>query len=290
MKLVTQTDVTAARLGEQKAVEVICQSGFDGIDYSMFDMDEDDCVLNTPAYLSHVRELKNIADSYGVTFEQSHAPFPSYRVNDNKYNDTIIDRIERAIEITALLGAKICVVHPVALRDGQREFNMNLYNGLLPKAKEWGVKIALENMWGTVNYGGVRRIVHNVCSSPEDFNSYLDALPEEYFTGCLDLGHCGLVGEDTADMIHKMGGKRIKALHIHDNNFVEDSHTIPYLMKMDWTSILKALGEIDYSGNFTYEADHFLIKFPDEMLPACNKFMCELGRYMMSEIEKYRVV
>lgn len=290
MKLVTQTEVLGERLGEKEAVKVLCKSGFDGIDYSMFEMNADeDYILNKPEYLSHVRELKGIAESYGVTFEQSHAPFPSHRPNDTKYNSTIIDKIKRAIEITAQLGAKVCVVHPVALGEGQREFNMNLYEGLLPTAKQYGVKIALENMWGVVNLGGVRRIVHNVCSCPEDFNSYLDALPGEYFTGCLDLGHCGLVGEDTADMIRKMGGKRITALHIHDNDFVDDTHTIPYLMNMNWDSIFEALGEINYSGNFTYEADNFMRKFPDETLPACSKFMCEIGRYMMSEIERYRV-
>ena len=59
MKLVTQTDVISQRLGDEAAVRIICESGFDGIDYSMFDMKNDDCILNTAEYKNH---LKKIAD------------------------------------------------------------------------------------------------------------------------------------------------------------------------------------------------------------------------------------
>lgn len=286
MKLVTQTDVTAERFGDEKAVRMICESGFDGIDYSMFVMNDSDVdsVLNTDGYLAHVKNLRAIAESYGKTFEQSHAPFPSYKAGNDEYNKAIAPMLRRAIEITGVLGAKVCVIHPVALGESQREFNLDLYNGLLETAKEYGVKIALENMWGRKD----GKIVPNICSVPDDFNSYVDALDPEYFTACLDLGHCGLVGEDTADMIRSMGGKRITALHIHDNNGIADEHTIPYLRSMDFDSILKALADINYSGNFTYEADYFLKRFPSELFPTLLKFMHDIGRYMISEIERYK--
>ena len=153
-------------------------------------------------------------------------------------------------------------------------------------AKEYGVKIALENMWGRDNE--LNRIVPNVCSVAEDFNRYVDALNPDNFTACLDLGHCGLVGDNAGAMIRQMGS-RLGCLHIHDNDHLNDSHTLPYMMKMDWDDILHALGEIDYKGNFTYEADRFLGGFPDDLLPACERFMHDVGRSMMRKIEKYRV-
>ena len=54
-----------------------------------------------------------------------------------------------------------------------------------------------------------------------------------------------------------MGGERIKALHVHDNDFVNDCHTMPMMGEMDWDSITKALADINYSGNFTLESDGF---------------------------------
>ena len=78
-------------------------------------------------------------------------------------------------------------------------------------------------------------------------------------------------------------------LHIHDNNNFEDSHSLPYLGKMDWDDILRALGEIDYQGHFTYEVIDFLRAFPDDVVLASEKFMHDLGRSMMRKIEEYRI-
>ncbi len=285
MKIVTQTEVLGERLGEEQAIHVLCKAGFEGLDYSMFNMkDIDDYVLNTGDYKKHVLNLKKIADSYGVTFEQTHAPFPSARVGDEKYNNDIHEKIKRAIEITGLLDAKIVVVHPVYYKRNKFEKNMELYHSLEPYAKEYGVKIALENMFGR----NEKRIIPNVCSVPREFNKYIDALDPRYFTACLDLGHCGLVGEDAANMILKMGGKRIGCLHVHDNDLINDNHTLPYTRNMDWDSILKALAKADYRGHFTYEADYFLTKMPTEILPDCAAFMAKLGRVMADKIDSYR--
>ncbi len=286
MKLVNQTEVIGKRLGDKTAVRIICEAGFDGIDFSMFKMQDDSDILNSQSYKSHINELIKIADSYGVTFEQAHAPFPSAKENNGEYNKVIFEKIKRALEITGMLDAKICVVHPVQFSENQFEQNMELYHTLEPYAAEYGVKIALENMWGWDNK--LNRIVPNVCSVAEDFNRYVDALNPEHFTACLDLGHCGLVGDNAGTMIRQMGS-RLGCLHIHDNDNVNDSHTLPYLLDMDWDDILKALGEIDYQGHFTYEADNFLADFPDDLLPACERFMHDVGRSMMKKIEKYRV-
>lgn len=285
MKLVTQTEVLSARLGDEKAVRIICESGFEGIDYSMFRMSDDNDLLNTSTYKEHIKEIKKIAESYGIPFEQSHAPFPPVREGDEEYSERTMEKVKRAIEIAGMLEAKICVVHPCVFSENQFEHNMEMYHTLEPYAKAAGVKLALENMWG---WDKIRNsIVPNVCSTAEDFNRYVDALNPERFTACLDLGHCGLVGENAASMIRDME-KRIGCVHIHDNDNIHDSHTLPYLSKMDWESILKAFADIDYSGNFTYEADGFLRMYPDEMLPACERFMRDVGVEMIKKINGYK--
>ena len=286
MKLVNQTELLSKRLGDEAAVRILCDSGFDGIDYSMFMMQDDDCVLNTADYKAHAKNLFEIASYYGVPFEQAHAPFPSAKDGDEKYNAIIFDKIKRALEVAGILDAKICVVHPVQYKENQFEKNMELYRKLEPYAADFGVKIALENMWGWDNELG--RIVPNVCSVADEFNRYVDALNTTNFTACLDLGHCGLVGDSAGNMIRQMGS-RLGCLHIHDNDNVNDSHNLPYTLDMDWDDILGALGEIDYQGNFTYEADSFMAGFPDDLLPACERFMHDVGRSMMRKIEKNRV-
>lgn len=285
MKLVTQTEVLSEHFGDERAVRIICESGFDGIDYSMFCMSDDDNLLNTPSYKEHIKEIKRIAEGYSVPFEQSHAPFPPVRESDEEYSRKTIEKVKRALEIAGMLDAKICVVHPCVFSSNQFERNMELYHSLEPYAKDYGVKIALENMWGWDN--NLNRIVPNVCSTAEDFNRYVDAVNPENFTACLDLGHCGLVGDNAASMIRDMGS-RLGCLHIHDNDNIHDTHTLPYLSEMDWDSILKALADIDYAGNFTYEADGFLRRFPESIMPACERFMHDVGREMIKKINEYK--
>ncbi len=287
MKLVNLTETLADRFGDKEAVRITCEAGFDGIDFSMFRMAHDDNdILNSADFKSHISELIGIARSYGVTFEQAHAPFPSAKDGNEEYNAKMFEKLKRALEIAGILDAKICVVHPVQFKENQFEKNMELYNKLEPYAADYGVKIAVENMWGWDN--AANRIVPNVCSVAEDFNRYVDALNPEHFTACLDLGHCGLVGDSAGNMIRQMGS-RLGALHIHDNNNIDDSHSLPYLGNMDWDDILRALGETDYQGHFTYEVGDFLRAFPDDAVLSCEKFMHDLGRTMMRKIEEYRI-
>ncbi len=287
LKLVNQTDIISQRLGDEAAIRIICESGFDGIDFSMFRMRDDDSdILNSQGCKSHLKKLLKITDFYGVTFEQAHAPFPSVIENNSEYNKKAFEKLKKSLEIAGELDAKICVVHPVQFSENQFEQNMELYHRLEPYAADYGVKIALENMYGWSD--GKQKIVPNVCSVAQDFNRYVDSLNSAYFTACLDLGHCGLVDETAGSMIRDMGS-RLGCLHIHDNDNFRDSHTLPYTSKMDWDDILSALGEIDYQGNFTYEADNFLLGFPDDLLHSCERFMHDVGRSMMKKIEKYRV-
>lgn len=285
MKLITQTDNAGARFGEQTAIKMICEAGFDAIDYSMFLMkDHSDYVLNTPSYRSHLKELKDIAASYNVTFEQAHAPFPSAKNDDPVYNAEIMEKLKRSIECAGLLGVKIIVVHPVNFKENKFEKNMEIYHTLEPVAREYGVKIAVENMFGRDKTG---KIFPTVCSLADEFNQYVDALNPEYFTACLDLGHCGLVGQNAAQMIRDMGS-RIGCFHIHDNDLVDDNHTLPYTRKMNFDSILKAMADIGYNGHFTFEADNFLKAFPDDLVPDALCFMEKTGRSMIKKIEEYK--
>ena len=76
------------------------------------------------------------------------------------------------------------------------------------------------------------------------------------------MGHAEIMGEDTSavDMVKTLG-KRIKALHLHDNDKHKDSHMPPFSMTIDYKPIIKALKEIGYDGYFTLEAYAYLASF-----------------------------
>ncbi len=290
MKLVTQTANAGGRFGDLTAVRMICEAGFDGIDYSLFHLTKENCTLMAPCYEQRAKKLLEIASFYGKTFEQTHAPFPTVRPGDSKYNTRCTDAVRRCFEICAILGIKVCVMHPDVLsRTNRFDRNVELFTSLLPYAKEYGVNIALENLYGGYNPFSRKRVCRNtVCSTPQALCRLVDALDADYFSACVDVGHCRLVGVNPARMIRTVGGKRLTALHIHDNDFKFDRHVAPYQGKINWSEVLEALAEIDYKGNFTFEADNFLKPLPNDAIAPALKYLNGLGRCMIDEFTKYK--
>lgn len=258
MKISTEIESASAIIGEERAVEYIAKAGFDAWDFSMFSMCRYD--WNTKAllennhplagsnYLKFAKRLKQIGLDNGIVCNQSHAPFPSSNPDIRSY-------LKRAIECTAEAGGEICIIHP----DNNKgpDENAQMYNELLPFAKECGVKIATENMWNWNRTDDCACFA--ACATPESFNAHLDAVNDDSLVACLDIGHAEMRGLDTSavEMIHSLGN-RLKALHIHDNDLWHDSHQIPFSMQIDFNKVVPALKEIGYSGYLTLEACDFL--------------------------------
>ena len=229
----------------------------------MFDMCENKNGVLVPTnhptaqsnYLAFARKLRQIGLDNGIICNQGHAPFPSSPKSANY--------LKRAIECIAEAGGKICIIHP--MNNGTPEKNAEMYLELLPFAKEHNVKIATENMWNWSKFTNHSKFA--ACATPESFNAHLDAVNDDYFVACLDIGHAEMKGIKTnaVEMI-KVLGKRLAALHIHDNDKWHDDHQIPFSMKIDFVPIVKALKEIGYDGYFTLEASRYLKNFSEDKL------------------------
>lgn len=261
MKTSTEIQSIVNVVGEEKALEYIAKAGFDAWDFSMFNMHDNYTIFDnlfkkkyalvTNDYLKFARKLKQIGLDNGIVCNQSHAPFPSFDKKVRPY-------LQRAIECTAEAGGNICIIHPG--NNHTPEENAEMFNELLPFAKDCGVKIATENMW---NWNVAKNQASPAaCSDPASFNAHLDAVNDEFLVACLDIGHAEMkgLGTSSVDMIHKLGN-RLQALHIHDNDKRHDSHQIPFSMKIDFNETVKALKEINYNGYFTLEADQYMKKY-----------------------------
>ncbi len=258
MKISTEIASAAQLVGEERAIEYIARAGFDAWDFSMFDMyrynrQTKELVLSDHPlcgndYLKFARRLKQVGLDHGIKCNQSHAPFPNIGGDSLSY-------LKRAIECTAEAGGEICVVHPkIYAAAGE---NAELYSGLISFSKGYGVKIATENMWDWDD--GKDQAFRIECSSPESFIQHIDEVNDDFMVACLDIGHAEMRGLDTTavEMIKKLG-RRLQALHIHDNDKHHDSHEIPYSMAIDFEPIIRALKEIGYSGYLTLEASEYL--------------------------------
>ncbi len=288
MRLVTQTDALAHTFGDEEAIRILAKAGYDGIDWSFFPMTNGEGIWCTDEWEQHAHDLKAVADECGIAIVQAHAPFPSAR-GEEPFDTLIVERIKRSMAAAAIMGVEHIVVHPRqhlpydANKEKLWQENLDFYRSLIPTCEKYNIKICTENMWKRDprrNY-----IVASMCSLPETFNAMIDEIDSPWLVGCLDLGHCALVGIEPQDFIRAMGPKRLRALHVHDVDYLRDCHTMPFIQRLDWEAITQALADIGYEGDFTLEADAFLKPFPNELKPEASVFMAKTARYLMERIQ-----
>ena len=287
MLLATQTHVLFDRLGEDKALDIFAKAGFDALDLSLFDMIHDNTRFSGDNAENIAKELRKKAEAHGLIFTQAHAPF-TFDLKVKSF-DEYTPLVEKAIRISAAAGVRQIVVHPyhhVTYRNNEKavfEKNIEYYRAFIPICEEYGIKVCCENMWQRDSRRSY--IVEDACSYAAEFARYLDEIGSKWIIGCLDIGHCGLIGEEPYEAILTLGNERLKALHVHDNDYKSDTHTIPGCGKINWSKVTSALAQIDYSGEFTFEADNFYQNFEDDFLEEAARFLALRGRNLIAKIE-----
>lgn len=288
MLLSTQTGHTVSRFGFEEGVKILHDAGYDCLDLSLFEMIRDESPYVAGDWRALVRERRRYADENGIRFNQSHAPFSFAWADERIREEVAKPRIVDSIEISAMMGVGIEVIHPLhwfpykGYEAEARQMNLDYYRSLIPIARDFGVRIAFENMWQKE----VKRkcISDDVGSHAADLASYIDELDSEWVVACLDVGHSGLVGDEAQDAIRILGHDRLHSLHIHDNDYQGDRHMLPGIGQMNWDEIMKALKDINYDGEFTFEADAFLKGFASDYIPQAVRFMVQTGRYLLAKI------
>ena len=281
------TDVLAKRFGIDKAVDMLIEAGYTGIDFSMFDIN---ALPFTDDYKEVAARIRAKADAAGVKFVQAHAPFGG---SPERVERELIPIFPRAMEFCSLLGIPNIVIHPVhfgkynADHEARYEYNMKMYRDLVPYAKQYGVKIAIENMWTRHPITG--RIVDAVCEDPAELCRYYDDLKDTgCFTICLDVGHVALCNREPEDVIRFIGGDRLGCVHLHDVNYVEDNHTLPGVGRINLDRVCRALADVNYKGPFNLEADYFFNGFLLEHSAIATKFMCDASKIFAAKVEEYK--
>lgn len=285
MKLSAETYELRKHFGDEQAIEIFANAGFDAMDYTFYWLDDDSEVWSD-CYRTYACKLRNLTEKRGICYNQAHAPFDSYIFGNERYNRDIFDKITRSIEFAALLGVNTIVVHPIIcpVQVDRIQFNLNFYQKLLPFAERNRIRIALENLFVRRSGGN---IVPDICSSADEFCECVDKLNSEWITACLDVGHSLVVGSKP-EVDARILGRRLTAVHIHDNKRILDDHMLPGFGEINWEAFALALAEINYSGDFTLEIIGWLMHFEPEVLPEAMSLAASVGRCLIAKVEKYK--
>lgn len=244
------------KVGVEKLFSLLSKAGFDALNLGLLQGHNKPLqIMDAPEkeFDEYYKNVKAIADKYGIEIGQTHAFFPCEYETEERFN-WLLSHFERNIRATALLGSKYTVIHPAnyELNEyGKEQINektYRLFRAIIPFLEKYDVYNAIENMWKM--RGGV--ILETGISTANDMLECIDKLKSDRFVTCLDSGHFLNVGRNLAQETRRLG-KTIKVIHIHDNRWMRDSHDIPLFGEIDWKEFMLALKEVGYEGNFNME-------------------------------------
>lgn len=288
MKLSIDIFEMAQRYGDFKAVEMIKEAGFDALDYT-FCCRGDDIEILSDNYIEYAKKLRDHIDKNGLICNQAHAPLGfGIALPPDKY-EAKFKQIVRSIEAASILGAKTIVVHSQGVPDDSDvdpfEHNVKYYKSLIPYCEKFGICVAMENLARIHPKSG------NWCgcfpSTPEEMKkALLEEINSPWIVACVDVGHSTLVGLAPEKFLSKLDGSYLKALHIHDADYVDDRHSMPFTWEINWEAVMKTLKKIGYEGDLNFEILEFLARFPDALLSETLKFVAKVGRHLISIYEK----
>lgn len=317
MKLSIQDYATLQRYDQDTAYRLIREAGFEAIDWnvnlqwidglvrSCWDRESiqsgrairQNCIFDQDIeqICAHYEPALQAIKRHGLAISQAHAPYHTYSSKNLSFADYATETYKKVLKLCGYAGCPQVVIHSfsrvaddygITDRD-VFDANMKMYRALIPTALESGVTILLENLFTNCN----NRKFAGACSDPHEAVSYIDTLNDiagrEIFGLCFDVGHLNLVRCAIPEYLHVLG-KRVKALHLHDNDGDRDLHQAPFTGTVRWNDLCNSLREIGYSGDLNLETYKQTSpkRCDEEMVRPSLRFMADAARHFRNEILK----
>ncbi|MDR1550471.1 MAG: sugar phosphate isomerase/epimerase [Hungatella sp.] len=288
MVLATSTNIyceqhNAPDIPMEQSIRTCAAAGYTALDFGFVEFAKRPGRLSGNNWKEEILQYKKLADNLQVRFVQAHATLYDF-CNPSADASRLEEMMRHSIEGAALLGASWIVVHPCTriergkmARDTHR-MNVRFFQELAGYAKQFGVGIAIENMWGKTSEG-VRRYAIDV----KELIELVDTVDRPNVGACWDTEHGSIEDLDQARAIRLLGD-RLKSLHISDESGPQHVHILPYMGRIAWLEILQALADIRYENPFTFEIQHYLPGVPFPLVPSAMRLSAEVGNYMLAQL------
>ena len=279
--------------GDIRALEIAKEIGADAVDFSL---DNQSSLNENSIYSKSEKEIceyftgiRKKADELGLIISQTHGRLRVF-FDDPVKDEAVFRDAKNDCMVTKILGAPYTVMHAIATSitgpDAESDYMHKTYDRvfgqILPFAKQYGIKIAIETMgdapvYGCCDFFGVL----------SEFKSAFDRISaqgdnKDYICCCIDTGHVNKAmrfGNPTPQEFIRTMGSAVKCLHLNDNNTLTDQHKPPMTGVIDWKEVMSALKEVGYDGVFNLELNlqHFGKGFEIEMA----EFSVKLMKFML---------
>lgn len=263
----------------EKYLRKMSAVGFDGIDLSFWYGFMED------GWERRVEHVAKMLEENNMVCHQVHLPSYDLFASSELYNDKIEEQIKNSFKAMSMLGAKWGALHPQSStgfdydRGRAMHDNREKIKGYLEAASKYDVGIAVENIPIFPDCPQYKFF----SAHPEDHLELVDSLNSDLVGICWDFGHANLMDYDMCDVL-KMMGKRIKILHVHNNNTQCDWHVTPSIGTIKWDGVADAMREFGYDGALSMELNFKLI--PEERMDSYIKYIGEDAAWLEKKLEK----
>lgn len=241
------------------AIEVLRQmadAGFEGGELALTHLRE---FMAAESPETAAEQFREACERLSLSMPQVHLSVAAMGTLDEEKREADFANMRREIELSALAGVQIGVLHPMGgwastlaeYREIER-LRVEDFARACEIAARYDFTIAIENTYdahgdessamGRRRFGAVIPELHAV----------LDAVDADNFGICLDTGHTNLIGLPLGEAFRQCGDRLI-ATHVHDNNGHADQHIEPMRGTIDWPDAIAALREIGWDGIFNLE-------------------------------------
>lgn len=266
----------------QASMKMCHGAGYRRMDFNFLDCTTFRLPFVTPEYESWLEEIAALGEELDITFSQCHLPF--YNVCDpnapeREFKDAMV---YRGIDCAARLGIPCAVTHAGTVlntsqsRSRSQAENIAYFSPVLEYAEKKGVMLTFENLW---DYRLAPKRLYT--TEVEDLMELVNGFHTSKIGVCYDTDHAELMRQNHVENLYMMKDYLV-ATHISDCINVDSDHLFPFYGTVDWALIMKTLKEINYQGDFTYEALGQTRNIPDALIPSVVAHSVEIGNYLLS--------
>ena len=237
-------------LGAAESFRLIRQAGFDAV--LLWWDDEPD-----PDY----RKQPELARREGLFVENIHAPLAdsSHIWEDTAAGQAFFELLLRCVDDCAAFEIPTMVVHPsfginrIDEMPPASALGLERFARIVSRAEQKNINVAMENLLNP----GPNALAAQI----------LEQIDSPRLGLCFDSGHYNACKDKSPEFdLFARFGKRLMALHLHDNDGSGDQHRLPFEGIIDWPALMKQIAQTGYAGPTTLELGVYAELGPEEYL------------------------
>lgn len=286
-------DCASERYPIRKTLEMLREAGFTVIDWFVPEcelLSNADPASNSERWERWAGEVREMAERLGICFHQMHALDQNFARGEN-YAEYINRMTERSFCAAKILGVRNVAIHPIISMPDRRYFdacledNVDYFRRLADLAAHYDLRLGIENMLAKRHFDG--EVDWRFCTCWQDHRALVEAIDCENVGYCFDVGHAHYTNTDVYATPVAMG-RRLFAIHVHDNDTFSDQHLLPWQGTLDFERFASGLAVSGYDGDMTMEVINAANRMPEPMAKHTLQAIYESARYLADRVENYK--